>query len=250
VLWSTSCKKDKEEEVVPATIGDLVLEMNHMVNNSQLTLNTGSYTNALGQTFSISKFDYYVSNIVLTKTDGSTLSYASGDINSDKGYFLVKSNEAATKNIRLTGIPVGDYSGISFTIGVDSTRNVSGAQSGSLDPTNGMFWSWNTGYIFLKLEGKSNQSGASDSSLVFHIGGFKDPNNTIRSVSPDFNGATATVRGNVTPTIHVNVKVNEMLTSPEDIDFSSLYFSMGGANSVKIANNYRDMFIVDHIHND
>jgi hypothetical protein len=59
-----------------------------------------------------------------------------------------------------------------FMIGVDSARNNSGAQTGALDPTNGMFWSWSTGYIMAKFEGTSAQSPAAANALKFHIGGF------------------------------------------------------------------------------
>jgi hypothetical protein len=34
---------------------------------------------------------------------------------------------------------------IKFLLGVDSLKNVSGIQTGALDPAKGMFWTWNTG---------------------------------------------------------------------------------------------------------
>jgi len=38
---------------------------------------------------------------------------------------------------------------------VDSLANVSGAMSNDLDATKGMYWSWQSGFINLKIEGKS-----------------------------------------------------------------------------------------------
>ncbi|WP_316930094.1 MbnP family protein, partial [Hymenobacter sp. IS2118] len=48
----------------------------------------------------------------------------------------------ASQLLALKDIPVGDYQSVSFTVGVDSARNVAGAQTGALDPNNGMFWTW------------------------------------------------------------------------------------------------------------
>jgi hypothetical protein len=48
-----------------------------------------------------------------------------------------------------------DITGIRFLLGVDSARNVSGIQTGALDPARGMFWTWNSGYVMAKIEGSS-----------------------------------------------------------------------------------------------
>ena len=55
--------------------------------------------------------------------------------------------------LELADIPNGEYTKVNYTIGVDAARNTEGAQDGALDLVNGMFWSWNTGYIFMKMEG-------------------------------------------------------------------------------------------------
>jgi hypothetical protein len=39
-----------------------------------------------------------------------------------------------------------------------------------LDPSTGMIWSWNTGYIFFKHEGKFIDSTGQERSLLFHYG--------------------------------------------------------------------------------
>ena len=70
-------------------------------------------------------------------------------------YFLVNFANAGSTRISLKTIPAS-FNRIAFTIGVDSIRNVSGAQTGALDPANGMFWTWNSGYIMAKLEGSDN----------------------------------------------------------------------------------------------
>ena len=44
---------------------------------------------------------------------------------------------------------------IKFNVGIDSLTNVSGALGGDLGPTKGMYWTWQSGYINFKQEGKS-----------------------------------------------------------------------------------------------
>ena len=236
----TACKKEPESEPTPDTIGQVNLEFEHVVGNEALALNPQQYTNANGDQFQITTFKYYISNIVLTKADGTT--YKQPD-----SYYLIDQEQADSKLITLENVPSGEYTGLTFTVGVDSTRNVSGAQTGALDPTQGMFWSWNTGYIFMKLEGYSPQS--ENGGIIFHIGGFKTPNNTIRTVSPNLNGSKMLVAAGKAPQVHVKVDVLEMFQTPQVIKFTDLSTTMGGPASVNIADNYRDMFRIEHIHN-
>ena len=55
--------------------------------------------------------------------------------------------------------------------GTDSLSNISGAFNGALDPINGMYWTWNTGFINLKIEGTSS----SQDKIEWHIGGYQQP---------------------------------------------------------------------------
>lgn len=59
----------------------------------------------------------------------------------------------------------------SLKLGVDSNLNALGVHRGDLDPLQGMYWSWQSGYIHFKLEGEWEQDGKMQ-PFVFHIGGF------------------------------------------------------------------------------
>lgn len=244
-LTLSSC--DEKEKNTPTPTGEMDIEFDNVVGAQALALNTGTYTNAVGNTFTVSKFNYYISNIKLTKADGT-------EWKEPESYHLVQENVAASQLVTLKDIPAGDYTKLTFTIGVDSARNVAGAQTGALDPNNDMFWSWNTGYVFTKLEGTSPQSTSAGNGLTFHIGGFKFPTNTIRTVSPALPAATAAlqVRADHTPEVHLKVDVLRMFSGPtavDNIDFRTVSFTMGGTNSVKVANNYATgMFRIDHVH--
>ncbi len=246
VLCLTGCKKD--DDTTPAgQPGEFDIEFEHTVGATPLVLNTQNYATPAGDQFTVTTFRYYISNIKLTRTDGTQ--YAQPE-----SYYLVDAAVEASQHLTLKNVPTGDYSGITFTVGVDSARNVAGAQTGALDPNNGMFWTWNSGYIYTKFEGTSPQAphaaGAAQGGLVFHIGGFQKPNNTIRTVSPAFpSGVNLLIRTDHTPEIHFDVDLLKLFTGPTTVRFATLSNTMGGPNSVLVANNYaQGMFSIEHIH--
>jgi hypothetical protein len=61
--------------------------------------------------------------------------------------------------------------------------NTSGALSGDLDPSKGMYWSWQSGYINFKVEGKSPSCKTRKNKFQFHIGGYQEPFTTTRPVT-------------------------------------------------------------------
>ena len=72
---------------------------------------------------------------------------------------------------------------LSFNLGVSSNMNRTGAHSGALDPSNGMFWSWQSGYINFKIEGISPSCLTRKNKFQFHIGGYQAPHNTLRRIT-------------------------------------------------------------------
>ncbi len=248
-LLMSSCKKDKvtTPEPVPsnpvAASGNLELEFEGMVGDSALELTTKTYMNQAGNSFNITMLKFYISNIKITKTDNSVWT-------ENNSYHLIDYSNPSSSIITIANVPYGDYKAIEFMIGVDSARNTSGAQTGALDVSNGMFWSWNSGYIMAKFEGTSPQSTAVAGKLTFHVGGYSGANKSMRMVSPLFNGDTAKVSSTVTPSIHIKSNVLEWFKTPNAINFSTLNtVHMPGSNALLIANNYADMFSVEHIHN-
>ena len=236
----SACKKN---EVEATGSGKLNFEFENVVNNSALVLNSQNYTNALGESFNVSAFKYYVSNIELTKADGSLYKVP-------ENYFLIDQSVASSLKYEIADVPAGDYTNISFTIGVDSARNFSGAQTNTLAPENGMFWTWNSGYIFVKMEGSSPASSRVDKKLLFHIGGAKSPTNTIRKTSIALNPNVLRVRTDKAPEIHLKVNVASMFTGTQNVSFGQYNFMHGGIPAVLIADNYASGLIsLDHIHN-
>lgn len=247
-LMLTNCKKDKVQEPEPApeptaTAGSLKLHFEAMVGDSALVFSTSTYTNQAGNSFNVTLFKYYITNVKVTKMDNSVWM-------EPNSYHLVDHLDDASTTITISNVPFGNYKAIEFMLGVDSARNNSGAQTGALDPANGMFWSWNSGYIMAKIEGTSPQSTATANALKFHVGGFSGANKTMKIITPSFNNDTAKVSSSVSPEIHFSSNLLEWFQTPTVIDFGTTNtVHMPGADANTIANNYADMFMVEHIHN-
>ena len=139
--------------------------------------------------------------------------------------------------------------GLSFQIGIDSIDNVSGAQSGDLDPAKGMFWTWNSGYIMAKLEGSSSYSTVPDGNFTYHIGGFSGENKTMRSVSlftPQ--NQQITLMDNRTVTILVNADIDKWFHGAHALSIASNAFVHSPGSLAKLyADNYAGMFTIASI---
>lgn len=245
-LIFSSCKKEPdpidEDETPTPTTGSLTLEFDNMVGTEELVLNDSTYLNQNGDTFNVTTFKYYISNIKLYKSNGDHYDVP-------ESYYLIDASVPASSVFTLSGIPNDTYTSIEFMIGVDSTRNVSGVQSGALDPGNNMFWSWSSGYIMLKFEGTSPQSTATQNAVLYHIGGFSGTNNVLKTITPDLGGNMLVVTSTHTPQIHFMTDLLEIFKNPTTMDFGTTNsIHMPGAMAKTVADNYADMITVDHIH--
>ncbi len=70
-------------------------------------------------------------------------------------------------------------------LGIDSLTNATAQMIGDLDPTKGMYWTWQNGFIHIKIEGGIGCSHTSKRPFIYHIGGYQSPNNTFRLLSID-----------------------------------------------------------------
>lgn len=237
----SSCRK-KPDPVAGPNSGSLKMEFTNQMDGVGLQLGNTWYKNANGDSFTVSILRYYISNISLTTSDGQVYT-------EPESYHLIDQDKPESRKFTMSEVPFGRYTTVKFMIGVDSARNVSGAQTGALDQANNMFWTWNSGYIMAKMEGTSPKSTDPNHNLFFHIGGFKGATASQRWVTLTLPG-TAEVRADGTPNMHVFANLAEWFRTPSIIDFSrnSVVMNAGGV-ATTIADNYVDMFVVDHIDN-
>lgn len=67
-----SCKKEKQEPVFnDQNLAPLSIEFDNIAGGQNLYLNSGTYTNAAGENFSVTLLQYFISNIRMTKADGT-----------------------------------------------------------------------------------------------------------------------------------------------------------------------------------
>jgi len=260
LAFFSGCKK-KEDNPEPGPdpnkMGRIVLKFDNVVGDKDLVLNTATYKNASNEDFTVDLFQYYVSNIKFKTIDGREYT-----VPQDSSYFLVREHNTASQRITLS-VPEGDYKEVSFTIGVDSLRSTMDVaqRTGVLDIADeatgkSMYWKWNSGYIFVKIEGTSPQSsytnpGTSKKSYFYHIGGFggySSPTvNNIRSTTL-VNPEVAKVRASKTPEIHILADVLKIFSGSYTLSFASNPSSHFSTWSSNLANNYVNMFKIDHIH--
>lgn len=237
-----ACSKDSESTTTRPFVesGSIAFEFEHVVGTTPLFLNSVFYTNANGDQFNVTTFKYYISNIKFIRENGTKVS-------EEESYHLINAAVSSGLSFNTANIPKGTYTAIEFMVGVDSTRNVSGAQTGALDPANGMFWSWSTGYIFSMMEGTSTASPTGN--IAFHITGFEDPFNSLRVVHLELPQALK-VENQSMSTIHLKTNLLEMFQTPNLIKFNATY-NITSASPVApaIADNYLDMFSVDTVEN-
>jgi hypothetical protein len=252
-VFLTSCKKDSTPEYDPNVMADLSIEFDNIAGAADLQLNTGSYTNAVGETFKVTKLRYYVSNFKLTNVNGSVYTVPQA-----QSYFLIDESNAATHEAELS-IPEGEYKTVSFVVGVDSLRNTMDVsqRTGVLDVSGAasdMYWSWNSGYVFFKLEGTSASIPAMGGVFQYHVGGFggyssPQPNN-LKTITLDLTArGTPKVKAAKSTNIHLMVDILKALNGTTNMSFATTAMVHSAAAGTPIANNYTGMFAHDHTEN-
>lgn len=208
----------------------LTIQFKHKMGNRELQLFNESYVSPFGEPVTITRFKYYLSHVSLTGADQKETAL------SDKT-FLIDESEPGSKTLTFQ-TSVTTPRSLSFVIGVDSVLNVSGVQTGSLDPLNGMFWTWNSGYIFARLEGKSDSSHAPAHLVNWDVGGFKTPFNASRKITLDLSHATG-------PVITVEADLLKWFNGTHSIHIAQAPLChQPGRLAMQLADNYSRMFSI------
>lgn len=245
-----SCSNDDETITPENKVGTLKVEFDNFYGSSDLSTNV-EYTNSNGEVLKVARAKYIISNIVLTKADGTTYTVPQKNSN-----FIVDEAEVASSVISLANIPAGEYKNISFGVGIDRDQWSEGeAAQGNfwtLAFTAGLTWNWNPGYIFFKMEGTYTDSDTNDmKQFQTHIGQTSQSYN-YNLISLDFPNATkATVSQTVTPKIKIITDLSKVLDGTNQINLSEDGSGSitGGNLAVQVAANFQNMFHVANITN-
>ena len=144
----------------------LGISFQHTLTGKPLILDSLRYETSANETFSISRLSYLLSEFELQGMSGSWQAVP----NSIQWIDAMKHRT----QILLDSIPEGDFKAIRFSIGLSEAVNHSDpnlyAAKHPLNPSlNNLHWNWQTGYIFLALEGTYRQSNGQLSGYVYHF---------------------------------------------------------------------------------
>lgn len=250
VLFS-ACKKEDTPAFDNSKKAELSIEFDNIAGSSDLILNTGNYSNQSGESFTVTKLKYYVSNFKLTNINGTEYT-----VPQDSCYFLIDESDEATHE-PVVKIPEGEYKTLTFTLGIDSVRNTKdiSQRTGVLDPSGDgadMYWDWNSGYIFFKMEGTSAASMMGD--YAYHIGffgGMTAPTiSNIKTITLDLTArGTPKVKAGKETNIHLMVDILKLFNGNTNFSIADHSMVMTDPFSATIANNYINMFRHDHTEN-
>ncbi len=253
-IWVLACKNN---DPAASATGQFRVLVDNVVGSQDLALGTGQYTNGSGEPFTVTTLNYYLSNFRFTRADGTD--YV---VPQDSSYFLVKESDKASQLLTFRQVPAGNYSAVTFTIGVDSARSVSdiSQRKGVLDPAgsataaNDMYWEWNSGYIFLKFEGLSPKAPVNPTGLnlfQYHVGFYGGRTtktiNNLKTVKLALGTDVAQVTTSQVPIVTLKADVLKIFDGPATLSIAQHPNVMVDPYSATIANNYSQLFRYDHL---
>ena len=197
------------------------------------------YQTSAGETFSITRVSYVVSDFELQRDDGSWLEFSNSvawldfDQNRD--------------SMRLESIPPGVFRSIRFLVGLNTKMNhadVAKFPAGHpLNPNlNGLHWSWQGGYIFMALEGLWRNAGGQLDGWAYHLARDTNAVRITLAAPLEINNETK---------VELDFDLATMLNAPVPLSFgkdgSSTHSRDGDPISAALARNLTGAFRVHHI---
>ena len=155
---------DEPTNVVTVTTEQVTLTINHFFKNEALVFNK-IYQGPQGRDLWITKKKYYLSNITAISSEGKN--------HLIKDIALIELGDGSYE-VTISGkIPKGNYTAISFDLGVREDLNLKDPATYDIDHplsvTHNMYWGWSTQYIFSKFEGYEILNHDT-TSFVIHTG--------------------------------------------------------------------------------
>ena len=202
------------------------ISFNAILGNNKIILGDSVYRTENGAKISIQTLKFYITGIQLLQNNRIVFV-------EKNSFHLIDVADTSSQNILLKLPKNIVYNTIQFNLGIDSTTNVSGAMGGDLDPTKGMYWAWQSGYINFKLEGNYTNSKNISNEFEFHIGGYQNPYAAIQTV---------TLKAIATQNIQINLDIKRFLSAIE-LEKQKNIMSPG-ADAVKLAQQLAKCFSI------
>lgn len=230
-----SCKKDTIISTDNSTLSSLYSSANILIiiknNNLSITIDSLNNINAAGNIYSTHNVNFYISNISLKRDDGFT--YTNNSI------FYIDPNVIGKTTLQLDSIPKGNYTELSYLIGIDSLRNIDFGIPTTMDNLN-MAWptAMGGGYHFMKIEGHYLDTNYTLQGFAIHLG--KNNNLVNVSINKILN------QQNNLHNYSLTFNINEIFTTPYlyDLNLDNNYTMSDSVAMIKIKSNMQDAFSI------
>ena len=203
---------------------DVPVSLHLNFQNEPLVLKDKKYVTKTNDTVTITKMKFYLSNIVLELEDGT-------QYKESNSFHLVDGETLSSLEFNLKNVPDIKIKKIGFAVGIDSKNSISEKFDGDLDPALGMYWAWNTGYINMKLEGKSSSCTSVKKEFQFHIGGYLPKQNALQEIE---------LKIDENQIINIEVELSKWLDSLTLKETNSIMIP--GENAMAMARIYKNIF--------
>jgi hypothetical protein len=229
-----SCKKNADPEPSPIEYTRINFIMKHYVSGEVVEFDNIQYTNAFGNLYSVSRLQYFISDIRLKRSNGS-------EIFIDEEHYVDGTVPSTLSFTPQSEIPAGEYSSVSFIFGLSEEKNIPGRYPNP--PENNMEWppALGTGYHYMKLEGKVDSSGVIN-NFQAHTG---PTNGNQNFIEVDLPGSSFTAQGNQM-TLTIKMDINKWWENPNILDLNMITMVMGNQEiQQKLHDNGFDVFSIE-----
>ena len=246
-----SCSKDEGQQDVceqEDSVVNFSIRFNPVLKGEEVELYK-RIEDVNGYPFMMEMLTFYVSNLKLVDSDNKE--HLLRDIALLE--FSQHSPNPLVKNLEIKMVaPVGKFKGIKFGIGVDEDHNLQDPnifeKGHPYSASNSMHWNWKSGYMFLKLHGRTDATDDNKDELVdittFHSG----LNELYKAI--DLSGKEFEITKDQKTELVVKVDIDKFFKSDDDlIDFKDeritdvvvVNYELG----VRFANLYAKAFSIE-----
>ena len=241
-LLMVACTKHNEK-------AEIDLRIHYEVNGRSLVTDSLCYENKAGNQYLITEIQWFLSNIELkNETSDWTLLHqrSISDTMDVSRIFYIDTEIPESQTLLGKEIPVGHYTALRFTFGLDETDNQTSLFSDP--PESEMFWPdvLGGGYHYMKLNGKYLDADGQLAPLAIHLGIGQNENLSefyhnyfIVELPIDF-----TVTTNAKNQLDLTMVVDNWFSNPNTIDFNEFGSGIMQNQSAqrRINGNGKDVF--------
>lgn len=234
-VYIASCKKDTLKTEEPVSIENNLSSAKIVVllknNNIPIIWDSLNNTNAAGNIYSIHTVNFFISDISIKRDDGY--------LYKTNGVFYLDPSSNSKSVIQIDSIPKGNYTEISYLVGVDSTKNIDFGLGTTIDNLN-MAWptAMGGGYHFIKIEGHYLDTTNTIQGYAIHLG----KNKNLVKVKIIHNLS----QQNTSHNYSLLFNINDVFSSHYvyDLNVDNNYTMTDSAAMTKIKNNIQNAFTI------